>query len=448
MQQPSEPAEVNLTTLASTYGVLRTTPAYPQVQDAIARIEEAARNRVDYPERERDIVVVRQFAELLRASGAHVGRTLIAAALVASLAERKSRKDRIALGLRILRERYDNALDVRKDGTTARLQVIAAARRLWDLADNSLPAVIKAETMKQWPKTLARAEGVIGDALSEIENAVHHGQAERVRVASGALVSLSRRVGRFLVEGANVDDSNAYLEELFAVGAGFEPAALARKDLSLMSVQDWSALAFACLASRSLLGDTPSEEAWQVARLAYAALGILGPVNIPLHSPHHVPPEGTLERVAEVARQYEGRLRRRARQARGPARAVLLALLADTRLSPLEPDPLVHPAMALSAPGQEVVATAAGGTWIPENIGVTIALEVEALDSDGSIPSTIESLGMSVVSRARSLAPQRRVDLVFVVAETPARPPTRRDVVVAPTSLREIANAVTAVAAS
>lgn len=258
---------IDLTTLASTYRVIRTSPAYPAVQDAIARLRAAEREVREYADRDKDVALLREFAAMLRANHGTIGRALVTAALVGRLRNADTMGEELAEGLGILRDRLGLAFDGSDVERETQRELLQTARELWE-DPKGLPNVDAALERKAWPPRPEQFVGVIRDAVVEVRELKVSGQVLK-RAEEQIWDSLAARIAAFVTENARVSRARN-ISELFAAAASESVAALARADLSAMTVAEWSRL-FLRSRDEEVAG---GEAALRVSALAAMSLGV------------------------------------------------------------------------------------------------------------------------------------------------------------------------------
>ena len=431
---PVQLAEIDLTSLASTYGVLRTTPAYPQVKAAIDRLAAAEADGTDYPDKVKDIDVVRDFADLLRTSQSLLARAIVAGALIGRAAQGQTRADEVSLGLRILRERFREALDARSHAVTAQRRIIDAAREIWGLDKGSLPTVASLYARGRWPKALARFEAAVGDALSEVHEGLKSTHDFRDRIDEPAWRSVATRIATYLTNGTAVHQSHEeYVKELYACAA-LGPDALPRADVSTLSVQEWSREATLLAVSQD------SKHRLIIAHLAATALGFSGLRIAQADENKNSAPRGRdFELIANAQTAFERRLKVESTPAFAqPVRAVVLMTAPLSRLPAFTPRPQSIPSVAVSSEIAATWQTASQSKTaqkkpdalrsverllksLPADTSVRLAIEVEQVNpqSRGSTAPGIDQGSASELQRFLQQATKRSLDYVFLYGFDP-----------------------------
>lgn len=431
------PVPADLASLGSTYGVLRTTPAYPQVKEAIHRLEAAEPDGTEYAEKSKDIGIVREFAEMVQSSQEHVARTLIAAATVGRIANAPTAGEGIAIGLTVLRERFAESLDARSVGQSARRRILDGARAVWELDPSSLPNVEAATKRSGWPKTLRRFEAILGDALSELRTALATTVAVVDRAKRQALGSMGDRIAKYLSSDVPLDQSGlAYPAELIAAAVG-ALSPMARPNLATMSVADWSALFASSFEdnSRLLAGALSAIALGFVDRQAHPFSGVFQIDVVSAGSE-------VFERIERTQTAFRSRLDSRPKASPGqPPCAVVLIGARDGSLPPLSPEPMATPAVAFSRDKVERALQRELrllGT-LPREARVVIAVEVEppAINSMRPQPVIDESELTKIRAAAAAVRSGGLPDVVYVYAfQTDA--PRPLPAVVLPKTLQEV----------
>lgn len=440
---------IDLTTLGSTFGVIPVAPAYPRVKEAIERLQAAERENRSYIDRDKDVRLVHEFAELVKTNLEPIARAIITGALVGRAKESQSREEEISIGLEILRKRYP-AILVGSEGRLLQIAFLQWIREIWG-ASKSLPKLSSALGRPDWP--LSQLDGLLGDVLTEIRAAVKFTPEIRDRVASQAIISICKRIERYVSLGEGVTrPTPEFFAELFFSVEDSDPAPYA--DFSSATVGDWMRILDLAFDRGNLSSSVPAVDLIRASMLAAVALGFrISDESIwrRVYSPSEGVDADLHASVVEISASLPQT--RRVNQPRelstiAPERVLVLVTPPDSTLKTLLPEPdfvacLVQPSpSALPRRSEPITPAAAFLQALEGERELVLAIEVRA-EPNGAMPDPT-----SLVKKADEVAsslrfgkqrPHKRVFVYTSSYMTPQLSPA----VLAPKTLRDIMTGAT-----
>lgn len=235
---PSPPAPVlDFGTLSAELGILRASPAWPTVREALDRLEEAEKAGAEHPERVQYAQMVHDFAALLRKSAATLADALVCGAAVGGLAGGDDPGEKMLQGLRTMAAAY-RFLAAPQDEVAAHLARLKNELRVdLKLLPASPPEASPLQAVRAWGAAVRKAM---------VENAVAAAASDQKRIHDLAWASARERVAAYTSTGTAPEPHAA---ELLLAVAGESPSGLLRFDLSAMRLAEWSEVAYRGLVS-------------------------------------------------------------------------------------------------------------------------------------------------------------------------------------------------------
>jgi hypothetical protein len=263
---PTPVARIDLSTLSSQLRFLGTSPAWPEVEQAIGRLRRAESGKQPYSEIAQDAALVQEFAARLKQNGELLAWALVWGARVGGASKLTRPGERLLLGLRTIAtaHRFDKKSEA---------EVLAVLEQL----RSQVPEGIQLPSEEKPPAfTTVKSEGGWGEwanwvkaRIAEVEETLQPSFTDEVLRGWRKAVweAWQSRLLSFFGKGplASAPD----LRELFCAAAGIGPSQLLNFKLEEMTLAAWSR---ALLTALSEVDDENETPAW-LAIFALTALG-------------------------------------------------------------------------------------------------------------------------------------------------------------------------------
>jgi hypothetical protein len=296
---------VNFTTLSSQFRIISPSPAWPAVQDALARLRSPRTPGTTYELYESDVQSVQAFARLLEDRAAVVAQALWCGAVVGQAVRTDRLGERILLGLNAISQASRFAEKTEQEVAIELQRLQEELLTLSQVDAEPLPVLEGSAQLDPWLQELGTRLSSLDEGWfdPEDDDDIHEARTQ-------AWISARGRVEAYLAGG----HTSAHPGELYTFVARQSPSTLLKFDLGAMSVAEWSDVLYVGLdgddhADTFVFVREAIEERWWLAAAALQLLGFSFPDRAALLSwvrefgdiePHHIS-ESSL--VGELARK-------------------------------------------------------------------------------------------------------------------------------------------------
>jgi hypothetical protein len=232
-------ASIDPSTLSSQLGIVRTTPAWADVNRALARLRSAQSRGVAYPEQEPDVSVVDAYAALLKSSAETVALALVCGYALGHLQPQSEVLGALP-GLKVI-SRTLWLRDKAADHVVASLRNLAYQMTLKFGAATPLgdpPALSSRENLPIWVDWITRASKSLVEEIGKFVDVFEESQR------------LSWESWFERLQGRVAQDFNPEISDMICSVARIGPALYLRTELNLMDLGDWTKALLAAIVSR------------------------------------------------------------------------------------------------------------------------------------------------------------------------------------------------------